>query len=377
MANIVCYDSDGSILRYYTQWDTDQKLVIMGADISSAPVFHFLNAYKNTAYVVQSEIISNSIVVKVPDVLLQYDVPIIVYIYYESGTTEYSVRIPVMPRVKPSDYIYIDPGSGDGGSSVTKITIANNLTTNDPEVALSAAQGVVIKSLLDDVEANKLESAELLESINTALILAKESGEFKGEKGDPGVSGRGIVSILRTNGDGSAGTYDIYTITYTDNTTSTFSVYNGANGTTTSGGSSGSVGAGENGATFTPHVSADGTLTWTNDKGFANPAPVNITGPQGIQGIQGKSGTDGFSPIISVAAITGGSRISITDATGTKTFDVLNGVDGKAGADGSAGQTGADGHTPIKGTDYWTSADKSEIVNDVLAALPVWMGGNY
>ena len=31
---------------------------------------------------------------------------------------------------------------------------------------------------------------------------------------------------------------------------------------------------------------------------------------------------------------------------------------------------GADGHTPVKGTDYWTAADKQEIVNSVIAALP-------
>ena len=31
---------------------------------------------------------------------------------------------------------------------------------------------------------------------------------------------------------------------------------------------------------------------------------------------------------------------------------------------------GADGKTPARGTDYWTAADKQEIVNDVLAALP-------
>ena len=31
---------------------------------------------------------------------------------------------------------------------------------------------------------------------------------------------------------------------------------------------------------------------------------------------------------------------------------------------------GTNGHTPVKGTDYWTAADKQEIVNDVLAALP-------
>ena len=29
-----------------------------------------------------------------------------------------------------------------------------------------------------------------------------------------------------------------------------------------------------------------------------------------------------------------------------------------------------DGKTPVKGTDYWTAADKQEIVNSVIAALP-------
>lgn len=44
-----------------------------------------------------------------------------------------------------------------------------------------------------------------------------------------GEAGRGIVSVERTDGNGAAGTYDTYTITYTDNTTSNFKVYNGAN----------------------------------------------------------------------------------------------------------------------------------------------------
>lgn len=35
------------------------------------------------------------------------------------------------------------------------------------------------------------------------------------------------------------------------------------------------------------------------------------------------------------------------------------------------------GLKPIKGTDYWTAADKAEIVNDTLAALPKWTGGSY
>ena len=39
--------------------------------------------------------------------------------------------------------------------------------------------------------------------------------------------------------------------------------------------------AGENGATFTPSVSADGVISWTNDKGLDNPDPVNIKGKKG------------------------------------------------------------------------------------------------
>lgn len=40
------------------------------------------------------------------------------------------------------------------------------------------------------------------------------------------------------------------------------------------------------------------------------------------------------------------------------------------GADGSQGPAGTPGKTPVRGTDYWTAADKQEIVNSVIAALP-------
>lgn len=55
-----------------------------------------------------------------------------------------------------------------------------------------------------------------------------------------------------------------------------------------------------------------------------------------------------------------------------------NGSDvGLKGDKGDTGATGANGKTPVKGVDYWTAADKAEIVNDTLAALPKWTGGSY
>ncbi|MCF0137051.1 MAG: hypothetical protein HUJ66_01670 [Oscillospiraceae bacterium] len=44
---------------------------------------------------------------------------------------------------------------------------------------------------------------------------------------------------------------------------------------------------------------------------------------------------------------------------------------------GADGADGADGRTPVRGADYFTAADKAELVNAVLAALPVWSGGAF
>ena len=42
---------------------------------------------------------------------------------------------------------------------------------------------------------------------------------------------------------------------------------------------------GETGPVFTPSVSSDGVLSWTNNGNLENPSPVNIKGPQGDPGI--------------------------------------------------------------------------------------------
>lgn len=50
------------------------------------------------------------------------------------------------------------------------------------------------------------------------------------------------------------------------------------------------------------------------------------------------------------------------------------GPQGEPGEPGPQGDPGPAGYSPVKGTDYWTAADKAEIVADVLAALPVYGG---
>lgn len=52
----------------------------------------------------------------------------------------------------------------------------------------------------------------------------------------------------------------------------------------------------------------------------------------------------------------------------------FNGADGR---DGTNGVDGKDGYTPVKGADYWTEEDKTEIVKDVLKAMPSAEGVDF
>ena len=52
-------------------------------------------------------------------------------------------------------------------------------------------------------------------------------------------------------------------------------------------------------------------------------------GKEGPQGEPGAAGADGYSPTVTVTTITGGHRVTITDANGAHTFDVMDGEDGE------------------------------------------------
>ena len=68
-------------------------------------------------------------------------------------------------------------------SKVNVTDIVNDLTTNVANKPLSAAQGIVIKTLIDALRNDKLDAVELTNAVNTALAQAKASGEFDGADG--------------------------------------------------------------------------------------------------------------------------------------------------------------------------------------------------
>ena len=182
-------------------------------------------------------------------------------------------------------------------SKVNVADIINNLTTNVTNKPLSAAQGVVIKALIDA----KLDSSKLTEAISTALAEAKASGEFDGEDGTNGKDG--------TDGERGTGILKVTTApsSYTTATGGFTPTYRIALSTVIS-------------QSKVDKVLVGDTLAYNYYQypiGYVDSSYVYL-----------------------------GTRVSIR------------------------GSTGAAGTTPVKGTDYFTDAEKTEMVNSVIAALP-------
>ena len=243
-------------------------------------------------------------------------------------------------------FIYLHAGESDG-ETFYWIKIPNELRpARTEETPTPEEQSIIdqtIAALNTGVQKVEDIADGLEEQIDTALQEAKDSGEFDGEdgfspeitiksitgghhitivdaegsssfdvmNGVDGEDGKGIVSVEKT---GTAGLVDTYTITYTDGTTTTFTVTNGKDGVDGKDGKDGidgisptatvsqtSTGAritiidkdgtttadvnnGTNGVTFTPNVSSEGIISWTNNAGLPNPESRDIRGPRGEPG---------------------------------------------------------------------------------------------
>ena len=204
----------------------------------------------------------------------------------------------------------------------------------------SGERGAAGVYVLEDGET----AADIPDDANIALFPTGESITL--------ADGRGISTIERTSGDGSSGSLDTYTITYTDNTTSTFSVRNGKDGqifnvkgviANTSALPAASV---ENSGdaylvgTETPYllyacVLSGGAYTW-----------LNLGSISGVKGDKGDTGT-GITSLTGNTVNKGqGGRAFVLDvvlSNGTsKTFE-YDIVDGTNGTNGTNGTDGADG----------------------------------
>lgn len=169
---------------------------------------------------------------------------------------------------------------------------------------------------------------------------------------------------------------------------------------------------GEDGGYYVPRVSEDGTtLSWTPTKSDMEVVePTKISGPQGEKGEPGESGVYiGTTPPDSANVWINPNEVpdlivtmEQVEALGYMTEEEVNGAlekieltpgpqgpqgepgpQGEQGPQGEKGETGPqgeqgiqgiqgepgangkDGYTPVKGVDYWTEADKQEIIDSI------------
>lgn len=136
---------------------------------------------------------------------------------------------------------------------------------------------------------------------------------LKGESGySPTVSAEAIPSGTR--------------VTITDAVSSTvFDVMNGAEG--------------PSGASGAPGKSAYEIAVEAGFTGTSAEWLDSLVGPEGPSGAQGPSGASGFSPTVSTTPITtgtSGTQVTITDLTGSHSFDIMNGAKGDQGPSGES-----------------------------------------
>lgn len=243
-------------------------------------------------------------------------------------------------------------------SKVSTSDIINDLITNVTNKPLSAAQGVVLKGLIDTLEkaiptkvsqltndkgyltqhqdvSGKLDASKLQEAISTALEQAQASGEFDGADGEDGEDGVSPTVTVSKSGK-------VTTITIKDATgTKTATINDGNDGSN-----------GTNGTSVTvSNVSESTASGGTNVVTFSDGKKLNIK-----NGTNGTNGTSVNVKSVSESTADGGDNV-VTFSDG-KSVTIKNGKKGDIGPTGPQGPQGPSGY-------QLTNTDKTVIAEEV------------
>ncbi len=313
-------------------------------------------------------------------------------------------------------------------SKVGVADIVDNLATNVAGRPLSAAQGVVLKGLIDGLAAGKLDADALAQAVEEALAQAKATGAFDGAPGTAATLE--ITGVVKTaygtapavvEDQGSTAQARKYTV----------AIPEGKPGETPVKGTDyftpaeiAEIAAQAAGMVEVPDYPDDPeflTVTFGSARDEDSGVIIYQEGTQlkPVLSFYGKNGdervrlrnladpeddwdavtlawmrehmpsADAVSPTARVEQTETGATITVTDKNGTTTAAVTNGQDGQPGAqgpegpagpqgaqgpEGPPGPQGAAGYTPVRGADYWTPADIAEIKSYVDNAI---LGGAW
>lgn len=189
---------------HFYQWDTGQQLAVIHEE--GCEEVHFCHNGDEAALVCPIREEEGKRVADVPNILLQRAGTLMAYLSEETETGERIRKTNsfcVKDRPKPEDYIYtetevinynslsnrLEKLEGEGISQAVEAY----LKENPVEAGATAEEAAQIQQNKEDIEQlskGKLDASKLPEAVGDALAQAKASGDFKGEKGDPGEPGK-------------------------------------------------------------------------------------------------------------------------------------------------------------------------------------------
>ena len=327
------------------QWDTGRRVKITDGD--GVKQVHYQNRCFGRSVDVDVGTDGTAII---PDELLQDWHPLTAYAYViddAGGYTKVQVDFAVHKRARPSDYVYTPTDQMTLQTIQRQIGDLDDLATGAKDTLVAAINeaarsGGGAGSMDSRVADGYIQYSTDGGSTWTNLIAV---ADLKGADGKPGAAGAdGVTPHIGDNGNWYVGSTD------------TGKPSRGVTGAPGKDGADGKPGAaGADG--ITPHIGDNGNwYLGSTDTGKPSRGATGAPGKDGAAGKPGAAGADGVTPHI---GDNGNWYLGETD-TGKPS----------RGATGAKGEPGAPGKTPVRGTDYWTAADKQEIVNSVIAALP-------
>ena len=327
------------------QWDTGRRVKITDGD--GVKQVHYQNRCFGRSVDVDVGTDGTAII---PDELLQDWHPLTAYAYViddAGGYTKVQVDFAVHKRARPSDYVYTPT------DQMTLQTIQRQI--GDLDDLATGAKDTLVAAINEAARSGGGAGSMDLRVADGYIQYSTDGGstwtnliavaDLKGADGKPGAAGAdGVTPHIGDNGNWYVGSTD------------TGKPSRGVTGAPGKDGADGKPGAaGADG--ITPHIGDNGNwYLGSTDTGKPSRGATGAPGKDGAAGKPGAAGADGVTPHI---GDNGNWYLGETD-TGKPS----------RGATGAKGDPGTPGKTPVRGTDYWTVADKQEIVNSVIAALP-------
>ena len=392
------------ITRKLFQYDYGQKVLIKGLTLPQSFEFHISNS--NSPKASSNIFLGNNNEIIIPDEYLTSGEDIYIWIFLHQttsdGQTRYTINIPVQKRPKAEskeptqvEQNVIDQLISSLEQKVDEISAATeqakdtflkypkivddywyayDIQTKDwinTEIKALGEDGLGIKN----VSLNNDYTLTITFTDDTVFITESIRGQ-KGQKGDTGVTPNLTIGTIETL---PAEGYASVNIKGTaENPVLDFKIPRGYKG------DKGDTGAMPNITIGTVNNLEPGSAPYVTQTGTAENPVLTFglvkgekgdTGEQGLQGPKGDKGDTGEQGPQGIQGETGATGPQGEKGQkGDKGEQGNRGEQGNVGPRGQKGQTGATGpkgDTPVKGTDYWTAADKEQIIEDILTSQDI------